>query len=438
MCQTEFEYDVFLSYSSKDKDIVRDLANRLKSDGVRVWFDDWEIRPGDNIPHKIETGLEHSRVLVLCMSAHAFGSDWARLESQAFRFKDPLNLDGRFIPLRLDDATIKGSLEQLSYIDWRVNKRGQEYPKLLGVCRTPVTKKSVKAKTEASIRAYSFSRDGRLALTGGEDNTVRLWDMDTGQCHRVLEGHTAQVGSVVLSTDQRLAVTGSEDRTVRIWDVEAGRSLHIIEGHKCPSYQYSVQVALCADQTRVLSALRMDRLRLWDVGTGECISEFAHGPSEVTDIALSSDQRYGLVASMDDRVRLWDMVTGRFLHAFKGHTSHVYAVAWSTDQLRCASGSDDRTVRVWDVDTSCCLHVFEGHTGQVVSVAFIDDLVLSGSTDKTVRLWDTKTDECLCVLEGHTSSVFGVEWSPNGRRAFSGDYSGDIRVWDLSKSATEM
>jgi len=72
------------------------LAERLKADGVKVWFDEWDIKPGDSIPAKIEDGLEKSRVLVLCMSANAFGSDWAQLESGTFRFRDPLNKERRF------------------------------------------------------------------------------------------------------------------------------------------------------------------------------------------------------------------------------------------------------------------------------------------------------------------------------------------------------
>ena len=98
----DFTYDVFLSHSSKDKPVVRAVAERLRADGLQVWFDSWVLKPGDSIPAKIEEGLEHSRVLVLCMSAHAFGSDWAQLESYTYRFKDPLNKERRFIPLRLD------------------------------------------------------------------------------------------------------------------------------------------------------------------------------------------------------------------------------------------------------------------------------------------------------------------------------------------------
>ena len=106
-----FIYDVFLSHSAKDKPVVRDVAERLEEDGLRVWFDEWEIRPGDSIPAKIEEGLERSRVIVLCMSANAFGSDPGTpgLESGTFCFRDPLNKERRFLPLRLDDAPINGS-----------------------------------------------------------------------------------------------------------------------------------------------------------------------------------------------------------------------------------------------------------------------------------------------------------------------------------------
>jgi len=98
----EFPYDVFLSHSTKDKGVVREVAQRLRKDGVKVWFDEWVLKPGDSIPAKIEEGLERSRVLVLCMSANAFGSGWAQLESGTFRFRSPLNKERRFLPLRLD------------------------------------------------------------------------------------------------------------------------------------------------------------------------------------------------------------------------------------------------------------------------------------------------------------------------------------------------
>ena len=112
-----------MSHSSHDTDVVRELAERLRGDGVRVWpkelHSEWEIKLGDSVPKKIDDGLEQSRVLVLCLSEHAFASDWATLESQTFRFRDPLNRQRRFIPLRLDDTEPKGSLAQFLFADWR-------------------------------------------------------------------------------------------------------------------------------------------------------------------------------------------------------------------------------------------------------------------------------------------------------------------------------
>ena len=73
---------------------------------------------GDGIPHKIEVGLERSR-----------------LESGTFRFRDPLNQQRRFIPVRLDAAPVRGSLAQFVCVDWRPAAREAEYGKLLEACR---------------------------------------------------------------------------------------------------------------------------------------------------------------------------------------------------------------------------------------------------------------------------------------------------------------
>ena len=106
-----FTHDVFLSHSSHDTDVVRELAERLRGDGVRVWFDEWEIKLGDSVPKKIDDGLEQSRGLVLCLSEHAFASDWATLESQTFRFRDPFNKQQRGGPKPKTNAKSK-SIDQ--------------------------------------------------------------------------------------------------------------------------------------------------------------------------------------------------------------------------------------------------------------------------------------------------------------------------------------
>lgn len=134
-----FTYDVFLCYSGNDKTAVSELAERLRSDGVRVWLDEWEIGLGRHIPNTIDDGLEHSRVLLLCMSRHELDSKWTRYESWVHRFRDPTNEEQRFIPIRLDNSDVKKSIEPFRYVDYRPGKRRASYPALLAACLPPQT-----------------------------------------------------------------------------------------------------------------------------------------------------------------------------------------------------------------------------------------------------------------------------------------------------------
>ena len=446
---TDFKYDVFLSHSNKDKDVVRDVANRLKSDGVRVWLDEWLVKPGDSIPAKIEDGLEHSRVLVLCMSAHAFGSDWAQLESHTFRFKDPLNHDRRFIPLRLDDAPLKGSLAQFLYINWRPNEREQEYPKLLEACNTPSIPTLAEAEVlskhdpenvfqlDYDVKTWSqaFSPNGKRALTAAEDKTVRLWDLESRCCLRVIDGHTSNVSSVVWGADERRALSGSWDNTLRLWDLDTGNCLQVFEGHT----SFVMQVAWSADQRHAISGSFDKTVRLWDVETGKCLRVFEGHTREIWSVALCADQRYALSGSEDNTVRLWDVESGECRQIFKGHDNQIHGVAWAADNRHVISGANDKTVRLWDAVTGRCLRIFEGHTNNVNCVAWSRDgnHVLSGGADAAVRLWDVWSGRSVCVLSGHTEQIWSVAWSEDQRHALAGAWKNGVRTWDLSEFVSD-
>lgn len=86
---------------------MRELANRLKQDRLRVWLDEWEIQPGDMIGLKIQQGLERSRTLLMVMSAAYFASEWSTLEHQTLLFRDPTNAQRRFITVLKEIFTIK-------------------------------------------------------------------------------------------------------------------------------------------------------------------------------------------------------------------------------------------------------------------------------------------------------------------------------------------
>ena len=121
----DFRYDVFLSHNSKDKAAGARLAERAEAAaGLRVWFDEWVIKPGDDIYLAIERGLEAARVQVLCLSPAALGSDWVTLERSTVLFRDPTNAGRRFIPLLLADCELPDALRRYKYVDFRRENEG--------------------------------------------------------------------------------------------------------------------------------------------------------------------------------------------------------------------------------------------------------------------------------------------------------------------------
>jgi small GTP-binding protein len=431
---SSFEFDVLLRHSAKDNTVVRAIAERLRADGLRVWFNEWEVKPGDNVLAKIDHGLERSRVLVLFISVNAFASDWARLESSTSRFRDPLNKERRFIVVRLDDVLIKRVLAQFIYVDWLSGDREQAYAKLLSACRTPATLKPTRRKVrrahkvlrispEAVVHRVALSLDQKRMLTSS-NRALQVWDFETGRCLHTLEGHTQGLWSVALSTDNRRALSSSDDKTIRLWDLERGICLRVLEGHD----RQVLSVVWSNDQRHAFSCSSDGTARLWDLDSGQCLSVFkgsdTAGP---TSVALRPDQRQALSAAIG--LQLWDVETGRRLRVLEGHTAVVWGLAWSANGSHVLSGSSDMTVRLWEVETGRCLRVLEGHNKEVDMVAFSADqrCAISASIDQTARLWDLETGRCMYVLKGH-----GRAWSIDQNHALSSAEGGRFRFWNLS------
>jgi hypothetical protein len=125
-------FDVFISYSSRDRQLARILADRLQNDGINVWFDEWEIRPGDIISKKINDGLEQSRILLGLITEKNTDYDFMERESLPFR---NLSSDSRkFIPVVIGDARVPDAFEEFAYSKLTSLEDKKGYHKLLEAC----------------------------------------------------------------------------------------------------------------------------------------------------------------------------------------------------------------------------------------------------------------------------------------------------------------
>jgi hypothetical protein len=117
---------------------VRRLAQRLKEAGLRVWFDEWNVRTGDIIALKLDEGLQQFRVLLLCISPSALASGWVALERSTAIDRDPANEGRRFIPLLLADCELPDTLRRYKYVDFR-EEADAAFAELLITCRPETT-----------------------------------------------------------------------------------------------------------------------------------------------------------------------------------------------------------------------------------------------------------------------------------------------------------
>ncbi|CAO3639422.1 unnamed protein product [Mucor fragilis] len=175
-----------------------------------------------------------------------------------------------------------------------------------------------------SVRA--IAAHGHTLVSGSYDNTVRVWNTQSGRLLHLLEGHTQKVYSVVIDAERNRCMSGSMDTSVRIWDLETGECIKKLEGH-------SVLVGLLGLSNQYLVSAAADSiLRVWSPETGVCHHALSgHGNS----ITCFQHDNYKVVSGSEGGLKMWDIQTGRFVRDLITEVDGVWRVAF--DGRRCVA-----------------------------------------------------------------------------------------------------
>lgn len=277
------------------------------------------------------------------------------------------------------------------------------------------------------VKSVALSLDGRLAVSGSVDQTVRVWDLATGKEWKVLRGHTKQVWGVAFHPNNRQVFSVSWDASARLWDIagatEARRFNHRLDVNG---------LAVSRDGASLLTASDDHNVYLWDTIQGNEVRRFVGHTGFVYAAAFAPDGRHIASGGVDKTVRVFDLAAGTQVKVFEGHSNAVTNVAFTADS-RYVLSSGDSVIHMWEIATGKEVRRFEGHTGLVPGMAISPDgrRLLTGGDDKTIRLWDVNTGKQLDLLKGHTDTVTCVAFSSDGRRAISGSLDRTVRWWGL-------
>ena len=301
-----------------------------------------------------------------------------------------------------------------------------------------------------NMTSVAWSPGGEYLASGSEDNTVRLWGVEAGQELRVfrIRGRHHEVTSVAWSPDGRYLVSAStgsfasfeygKQQEVELWDAGTGQELRAFNGLGVTSVVWNPDGVSLAGAS---SDEDGSAVKVWDASTGQQVRFFHGHQKAVTSVAWSPNGKFLASASLDGTAKLWDASTGQELHTLGGHQGEMRSVAWSPNGKFLATVSSASIVKIWNAGTGQELRTLGGHQDRVETVAWSPDgrylvggyfAYSPGHDDYALKLWDTNSGQQVRVFRGHQKTVTSVAWSPNGKFLASASWDDTVRLWDAS------
>ncbi len=279
------------------------------------------------------------------------------------------------------------------------------------------------------VNTIVISPDGKTIISGSDDKTLKIWDLNSQKLLRTLEGHTNWVYAIAIGGDSQTIVSGSKDKTIKLWQL-AGQQTRTLTGHT----SYVNSVAISPDRTKIASGSYDKTVKVWNLKTGRVETLKGHY-REVLTVAISADGKKIVSGGVDKTLIIWDVATLKAQSVLTGHNSDVNAIALSSDNQQIASVSDDRTIKLWNLNTGREIRTLTEHRADINAIDFSpnNQHIVTGSDDKTVKIWDLSTGEAIYTFKGHRGAVFAVGYSPDGQTLVSASADKTIRKWLVPK-----
>lgn len=276
------------------------------------------------------------------------------------------------------------------------------------------------------INDLAWNTSGDYIATASDDQTARLWDVETSIPLVEFQGHSNFVFSIKFNPQSNLIATGSFDETVKVWDIRCGECVSTLPAHSDPV----TSVDFNCDGTCIASGSYDGLIRIWDTATSECLKTiYAEGNPPVGFLRFSPNGKFILSNSLDSKIRMWSTTDDkpttknislrksqgdRFFKSYGGPSGHQNTkfcavsdfCAVKKSRQSIVTGSEDGKLYIYDLQRRSIRQILEGHSDTVLAVSSHEKLPLiaSGgmSKDKSIRFWyetnDATANEVVTIM----------------------------------------
>jgi WD40 repeat protein len=293
-----------------------------------------------------------------------------------------------------------------------------------------------------SVDALTTSSDGKWLATNGDPNRIMLWNLESGELSRTLEGPPKELLTLAFSPDGTVLVSSGYDNKVQLWNPVSGEKKQtLILSEDGGSFESS-HVVTFSNDGKLLAASNGVGISLWDASTLRAIRQIERTGPRMEFLKFSSDDK--LLAGCDrasDGISVFDVRNGTKVREMSGGLRPL-SFAFVNHDRTVAAGYLDGMIRLWNVQTGEKASGFNGEDGKsglggghinAIATDRSGDIFASGGDDHTIKLWDSKTGREIGNLAGHAEgAITSLVFHGNGRFLWSGSQDGSVKLWDLS------
>ena len=281
------------------------------------------------------------------------------------------------------------------------------------------------------ITCIDISAQGDLLLSGASDGNVVVTEIKTGAMERIYQQHSKSINAVAFSNGAKLAVTGDASGEIHLWQIPTG-----ITFRKFRIRFRSSQITaldLSPDGQIILAGDSEGIIRLIEVAAEQSMRILGYHSSRISSVKFSADGRRAVSGSWDGSVKLWETSPQSQLKSTIRHKSKVIAADFIPDGSDILACFSDGTVKVWNTHKNFINASRIYHQATVYAAAFSADkrFVITGSRDRTLQQSWISTGRTIKSFKGRSSRIHSVIFSPDGRLLLS-SMRGQVNCWDMT------